>query len=67
MRVVCAVEDRERPNAQDKAERLMAATGHLEDVVATRHQPGVAAVFMTVGDADTPWHRQFFITVTFES
>ena len=36
-----------------QAERLMAATGHLEDMIATRHQLGVAAVFMTVGDADT--------------
>ena len=25
------------------------------------------SVFMTVGDADTFWHPQFFSTVTFES
>ena len=25
-----------------------------------------AVVFMTVGNADTPWHPQFFSPVTFE-
>ena len=36
MRIVLAMEAREGPNTQDKAERLMAATGHLfEDMMAT--------------------------------
>ena len=32
-----------------------------------RHQRDLSSVFMTVGDADTPWHPQFFGAVTFES
>ena len=99
MRIVLAMEAREGPNTRDKAERLMAATGHLfEDMMATYHPPGIAgevagkssntqwafrqlwkkygvelherdlsSVFMTVGDADTLWHPQFFSAVTFES
>ena len=44
MRIVFAKEAREGPNAEDKAERLMAVTGrHLEDMMATCHQPCVAA------------------------
>ena len=31
------------------------------------HQRELSSVFMTVGDADTFWHPQFFSTVTFES
>ena len=43
MRIVLAMEAREGPNTQDKAERLMAATGHLfEDMMATYHPPGIA-------------------------
>ena len=42
VRIVFAKEAREGPNAEGKAERLMAATGHLEDMMATCHQPGVA-------------------------
>ena len=43
MRIVLALEAREGPSAQDKAERLTAATGHhLEDVMATCHPPGIA-------------------------
>ena len=42
-RVVSAMVDREGPNTQDKAERLMAATAHLfEDVMAAHHPPGIA-------------------------
>ena len=38
-----SLEAREGQNAQDKAERLMAATGHLlEDKMATCHPPGIA-------------------------
>ena len=37
--MVFAKEAGEGPNAEDKAERLMAATG---DMMATCHQPGVA-------------------------
>ena len=45
-------------------ERLMAATGHHQDIIPL----GVAAaVFMTVRDDDTLWPPQFFSTVTFES
>ena len=32
-----------------------------------RHQRYLSSVFVTVGDADTPWHPQFFTAVTFES
>ena len=43
MRIVLATEAREGPNTQDKAERLMAETGHLfEEMVATIHPLGVA-------------------------
>merc|ERR1712136_553714 len=43
MRIVLAMEAREGPNTRDKAERLMAATGHLfEDMMATYHPPGIA-------------------------
>ena len=43
VRIVLAMEAREGPNARDKAERLMAATGHLfEDMMATHHSPGLA-------------------------
>ena len=43
MRIVFAKEAREGPIAENKAERLMAATGHhLWDMMATCHQPGVA-------------------------
>ena len=89
-----AVEAREGPNTQDRARRLVVATGHLlNDVVATCHPPGFAgevaetssntqcasrqlwkkygvdftsSVLTTSGDADTPWHPQFFSAVTFE-
>ena len=99
VRIMLPIEAREGPNTQDKAERLMAATGHLfEDMMATCHPPGIAgeaagessntkwafrqlrkkygvelhqrhlnSVFMTVGDADTPGHPEFFSAVTFES
>ena len=41
-RIVLAMKGLEGPNTQHKAERLMAATGHLlEDVMDTFHQPGV--------------------------
>ena len=41
--IVLAKEAREGPNAEDKAERLMAATGnHLEDMMADRHPLGIA-------------------------
>ena len=43
VRIVFAKEAREGPNAEDKAERLMAATGpHLEDMMADRHPLGIA-------------------------
>ena len=59
----------------------MATTGHLlEEMMATYHPLGTAgkvagkfhwddlsSVYMTVGDADTFWHPQFFSTVIFES
>ena len=36
-------EIRVSPNTQDRAEHLTAATGHVfEEVMATRHPPGVA-------------------------
>ena len=44
MRLVFAMEAREGQNAQDKAERLMAATGHhLEDVIALIRQRNKSA------------------------
>ena len=89
VRIVSAMEAREGPNTQDKAEQLMAVTCHLfEDMMATYHPPGEVAeqssntqcafrqfwkkycvdlhqrdfssVFITVGDADTLQHPQFF-------
>ena len=43
MRIVLALEAREGPNTQDKAERLLAAIGHLfEDMMATHHPLGFA-------------------------
>ena len=40
MRTVFAMEAQEGPNAQDKAEGLMAVSGHLfEDMMATFHPP----------------------------
>ena len=42
MRIALTLEVSEGPSAQDEAERLMAATGHLlQDVVSTFHQLGV--------------------------
>ena len=42
MRIVLAMEAREGPDPEDKAEFLMAATGHLlEDLMATYHPPGI--------------------------
>ena len=44
MRLVFAMEAREGQNAQDKAERLMAATGHhLEGVIALIRQRNKSA------------------------
>ena len=48
-------------NTQDKSERLTAATGHL------LRGRLLLAVFVTIGDADTPWHPQVLNPVTFES
>ena len=46
MRIVCAKEAREGQNAEDKAERLMAATGHLlEDVSALLQQRNTSTLF----------------------
>ena len=40
---VLAMEAREGPNTQDRAEHLTAATGHtFEDVMTTYHPPGIA-------------------------
>ena len=45
----------------------MAATGHhLEDMILAINLV-LLAVFMTVGNANTSWHPQFFSPVTFES
>ena len=42
MCIVLAMEAREGPDPEDKAEFLMAATGHLlEDLMATYHPPGI--------------------------
>ena len=43
MCLVLALQARQGPNTQDKAERLMATTGHLfEEMMATYHSLGVA-------------------------
>ena len=43
VRIVFAKEAPKGQNGEDKAERLITATGHhLEDMMATCHQPGVA-------------------------
>ena len=78
MRIVLATEAREGPHSHDKAECLIAATGHLFNTVhPTSLGPSdsfgrntvwnfTSSVFMTVGDADTPWHPQFSSAVVFE-
>ena len=78
MRVVLATDARKGPHSHDKAECLIAATGHL---VKTVHPTSLgpsdcfgrntvwsfaSSVFKTVGDAGTPWPPQFVRTVTFE-
>eukprot|EP00403_Amphidinium_massartii_P032875 CAMPEP_0178438438 /NCGR_PEP_ID=MMETSP0689_2-20121128/35592_1 /TAXON_ID=160604 /ORGANISM="Amphidinium massartii, Strain CS-259" /LENGTH=634 /DNA_ID=CAMNT_0020060839 /DNA_START=270 /DNA_END=2174 /DNA_ORIENTATION=+ len=97
--VVLAMESREGPEGERKAERLMASTSHLFlDICATYHPkelPGEIAgkssntqwafkqalnryapqlakcdpsrVFLTVGDADTLWHPQFFSALAYEA
>jgi hypothetical protein len=96
MRVVLAMEGREGPSGQHKAERLMQKTRHLfSDIMAAYHPPNLSGelagkssntqwayraalqhwrlelanvdaskVFLTVGDADTLWHPQFFSALT---
>ena len=58
-------------NTQDKSERLTAATGHLlqghDGQLPTIIRMVLLAVFMTVDNAGTPWHPQFFRSVTFKS
>ena len=61
------MEAREGLNAEDNGDRLMAATGyHFEDMIHAINLV-LLAVFMTVGNANTSWHPQFFSPVTFES
>ena len=68
MSIVLAMEAREGPKTRDEAEHLMAATGHIfEDMIPPIILLVLLAVFMMVGDADTPWQPQFFSPVTFES
>jgi hypothetical protein len=98
IRVVLAMEAREGPSGQRKAERLIEKTSHLfAGMIATFHPanlPGEIAgkssntqwgyreamrsfapliarldpskVFLTVGDADTLWHPQFFSALAYE-
>ena len=78
LRIVLATEAREGPHPHDKAECLIAATGHLlKTVHPTSFGPSdsfgrntvwnfTSSVFKTVGDADTPWHPQFFSAFTFD-
>ena len=37
-----------------------------EGICCDHHRRDLSSVFMTVGNADTPWHPQFFSPVTFE-
>ena len=67
VRIVFAMEACEGPNAEDKGDRLMTAFGHhLEDMIPAINLV-LLAVIMTVGNANTSWHPQFFSAVTFES
>ena len=62
------MEDREGPNTRDRAGRLSVVTGHLTRTRwPTIIRLVLLAVFMTVGNADTPLDPQFFSPVTFES
>ena len=55
VRIVLAVEAREGPNTQDKADRLVAATCHLfEEVTATCHPPGIAG-YLAGKSSNTRW------------
>ena len=55
MRIVLAMEAREGPNAEDKAERLMVTTGLIfEEMMATYHSLGIAG--MVAGkSSNTQW------------
>eukprot|EP00930_Biecheleria_cincta_P100444 TRINITY_DN9208_c0_g1_i1.p1 TRINITY_DN9208_c0_g1~~TRINITY_DN9208_c0_g1_i1.p1 ORF type:complete len:790 (+),score=102.78 TRINITY_DN9208_c0_g1_i1:305-2371(+) len=99
MRIVLGMEEREGPEGQEKAKRLIEQTKHLfVDMLATFHppkRPGEIAgkssntqwayqellghwasdlgkydpkrVFLSVGDADTLWHPQYFDALAFSA
>ena len=67
MCIVLAQESREGGNTQGQAGRLMAEIGHyLEDMIPPTVHLVLLAVFMTVGDAGTPWSPQFFRVPAFD-
>ena len=67
-RSVLGPEFRQDHRASGPSWPLMAEIGHyLEGIIPPTVHLVLLAVFMTVGDAGTPWSPQFFSPATFES